>query len=65
MEVDNQTQVPQAAASSSEVFRLRVATYNILNTSDRYDEREKLLKNNLYELNADVLGLQEVAFGSA
>lgn len=40
-----------------ETFRLRVATYNILNTSDRYDEREKLLKKNLYELNADVVGL--------
>jgi hypothetical protein len=26
-------------------FKLRVATYNILNTSDRYDEgRERLLK---------------------
>ena len=43
-------------------FTLRVATYNILNVSDRYDEREKLLKKNLYELNADIVGLQEVAF---
>lgn len=47
----------------SHPFKLRVATYNILNTSDRYDEREGLLKKNLYELNADVVGLQEVAFG--
>jgi mRNA deadenylase 3'-5' endonuclease subunit Ccr4 len=47
------------------IFKLRVATYNILNTSDRYDEgREKLLKKNLYELNADIIGLQEVAFGA-
>ena len=46
-------------------MKLRVATYNILNTSDRYEEgRERLLKKNLYELNADVIGLQEVAFGS-
>jgi exonuclease III len=44
---------------------LRVATYNILNISDRYEEREGLLKKNLYELNADVIGLQEVAFGPA
>jgi endonuclease/exonuclease/phosphatase family metal-dependent hydrolase len=45
-------------------LKIRVATYNILNTSDRYEERERLLKENLYELNADVIGLQEVAFGS-
>ena len=45
-------------------MKLRVATYNILNTSDRYDEgRERLLKQNLYQLNADIIGLQEVAFG--
>lgn len=31
---------------------------------DRYYEREELLKKNLYELNADVIGLQEVVFGS-
>jgi len=55
---------------------LRIATYNILNTKgkchqssnhlsiDRYDEREGLLKSNLYELNADILGLQEVVYGS-
>jgi len=37
---------------------MRIATYNILNTSDRYYEgREKLLKQNLYELNADIIGL--------
>lgn len=46
------------------IFTLRVATYNILNTSDRYEEREQLLKKNIYELNADVIGMQEVAFGS-
>jgi hypothetical protein len=26
-------------------------------------ERERLLKENLYELDADVIGLQEVVFG--
>eukprot|EP00347_Sterkiella_histriomuscorum_P010723 403375169 len=44
-------------------FNLRVGTYNILNTKDRYTERERLLKKNLYELNADIIGLQEVVFG--
>ena len=31
---------------------------------DRYDEREALLKKNIYELNADIIGLQEVVYGS-
>ena len=35
-----------------------------MNISDRYAEREGLLKRNIYELNADVIGMQEVAFGS-
>ena len=29
---------------------------------DRYEERELLLKNNLYGFGADIIGLQEVAF---
>jgi hypothetical protein len=41
---------------------IRIATYNIRNTMDRYEERELLLKQNLYDLKADVIGLQEVAF---
>ena len=44
-------------------MKLRFATYNILNTKDRYDEREALLKQNLYGLNADIIGLQEVVYG--
>jgi endonuclease/exonuclease/phosphatase family metal-dependent hydrolase len=44
--------------------RLRVATYNILNTKDRYDEREGLLKQVIYEMDADIIGLQEVVFGA-
>ena len=45
------------------ILAVRFATYNILNTKDRYIEREKLLKQNLFELEADVIGLQEVVFG--
>jgi mRNA deadenylase 3'-5' endonuclease subunit Ccr4 len=45
------------------ILSVRFATYNILNTKDRYIEREQLLKQNLYELEADVIGLQEVVFG--
>ncbi len=44
-------------------MKLRVATYNILNTKDRYTEREALMKQNLYNFNADIVGLQEVVFG--
>ena len=44
-------------------MKLRVASYNILNTKDRYTEREFLLKQILYGLNADIVGLQEVVFG--
>ena len=29
---------------SGNILSLRLATYNILNTKDRYDEREQLLK---------------------
>ena len=49
--------------NKSHTLKMRVATYNILNISDRYEERERLLKKNLYELNADVIGMQEVAYG--
>lgn len=35
----------------------------MLNTKDRYDEREPLLKQNLYDLHADLVGTQEVVFG--
>ena len=42
---------------------MRIATYNILNTKDRYQERELLLKQCLYSMQADIIGLQEVVFG--
>jgi len=44
-------------------MHLRVASYNILNTKDRYSEREALMKRNLFGFNADIVGLQEVVFG--
>lgn len=46
-------------------MKLRVATYNLLNTKDRYPEREGLLKQILFNLDADLVGLQEVVFGPA
>jgi len=36
---------------------LRLATFNTLNTKDRYAEREAWLKENIYRLDADVVGL--------
>ena len=42
---------------------LRVASFNILNTKDRYAEREAWLKEQIYRLDADLVNLQEVAFG--
>ena len=44
-------------------MKIRVGTYNLLNTKDRYTEREFLLKQTLYGMNADLIGLQEVVFG--
>ena len=42
---------------------VRVVTYNILNTKDRYIEREPFLKETLHGFDADIVSLQEVAFG--
>ena len=42
---------------------LRLATFNILNTKDRYNERERFLKETVHGFNADLVSLQEVAFG--
>ena len=54
---------------TDQAVNIRIATYNILNTKgnkafwlfnsylDRYDERESILKRNIYELNADIIGL--------
>ena len=43
----------------------RFATYNTRNLCDWYEERQKLLKQNIYSMKADVIGLQEVVFGPA
>jgi len=45
------------------VIKLTIGTYNIRNTTDRYDERLDLLKQTILNAKADILGLQEVAFG--
>jgi endonuclease/exonuclease/phosphatase family metal-dependent hydrolase len=44
-------------------MRLRVATFNIRNVTDRYDEREPLLGAAFAAIEADIIGLQEVMFG--
>lgn len=41
---------------------LRVATFNIRNTTDRYTERQPLLEETILALDADILGCQEVNF---
>jgi len=41
----------------------RLATFNTLNVKDRYKERECYLKEQIYRLNADMTGLQEICFG--
>ena len=48
---------------STNLVSMKFATYNLLNTKDRYHEREALLKQNIYNLNADIVGIQEVVFG--
>ena len=39
---------------------LKIGTFNILNTSCRYSEREPLIKEAIQSMNCDVLGVQEV-----
>lgn len=41
---------------------LRLATFNIRNINDRYEERKPLLGAAFAELDADIIGLQEVVF---
>lgn len=43
-------------------MKLKIGTFNILNTSCRYEERKVELKRTLSELNCDILGLQELNF---
>ncbi len=42
------------------MIRLRVATFNIRNITDRYEERAPLLAEAFRAINADIIGLQEV-----
>jgi endonuclease/exonuclease/phosphatase family metal-dependent hydrolase len=41
-------------------MNLRVGTFNILNTSCRYDERKEYIRRSIQEMNCDVIGLQEI-----
>ena len=41
-------------------MKLRVATFNILNTSCRYEERMPYIIESISRLNSDIIGLQEV-----
>ena len=43
-------------------MQLRIATFNIRNINDRYEERKPLLGAAFVEIDADVIGLQEVMF---
>ncbi len=43
---------------------LRVATFNIRNTNDRYAERKALLGHAFAAIDADIIGLQEVVFAA-
>jgi endonuclease/exonuclease/phosphatase family metal-dependent hydrolase len=43
-------------------MKLRIATFNIRNTNDRYAERGPLLARAFAELDADLIGLQEVDY---
>lgn len=42
---------------------IRISTYNIRNTQDRYNERKDILKNTIHTVGSDLMGLQEVSFG--
>lgn len=41
---------------------LRIATFNIRNTTDRYVERSQLMMEEIKRINPDILGLQEVCW---
>lgn len=43
-------------------MQIRLATFNIRNVTDRYDERQPLLGTAFAEIEADIIGLQEVMF---
>lgn len=44
------------------MVELRLATFNIRNVTDRYEERKPLLGAAFAEIEADIIGLQEVMF---
>ena len=43
-------------------MKIRLGTFNILNTSCRYLERKDLIVNSIKEMNCEILGLQEINF---
>ena len=43
-------------------MKLKIGTFNILNTSCRYEERLPYLKKSILDLDCDVLGIQEVNY---
>lgn len=43
-------------------MQIRLATFNIRNVTDRYEERQPLLGQAFAEIDADIIGLQEVMF---
>lgn len=45
-------------------MRLRIATFNIRNVTDRYSERRPLLGGAFRAIDPDIAGLQEVGFGN-
>ena len=45
-------------------MQIRLATFNIRNVSDRYGERKPLLGAAFAEIEADIIGLQEVMFSA-
>lgn len=45
-------------------MQLRLATFNIRNVTDRYDERKPLLGAAFAAISADIIGLQEVMFSA-
>lgn len=45
-------------------MQIRLATFNIRNVTDRYDERKPLLGAAFAAINADIIGLQEVMFSA-
>ena len=55
-------QIRRASYDAVMTDRIRVATLNILNLADRWDERLPLLLADMAALSPDVLGLQEVVY---